>query len=203
MDLFSIDISTLKSSLVSCSLEQTTAMDTEKRLSIYKATRSIKKKHNSIYNALRSIYEDSIFVSEIAGLWPQLPLVANLRCGLWYSSRFDSSCYFKSTDGHANNCSFSTARLNLHVAQLAGNRKVYFLPSLLLSFFELGFEFCVCFGLGQRGGCLIVDSTRKGKRFPDSMSKTIPIWACVLNRAIARRLQRMQLENTSGGELVS
>ncbi|XP_057768428.1 tRNA A64-2'-O-ribosylphosphate transferase isoform X3 [Salvia miltiorrhiza] len=35
-----------------------------------------------------------------------------------------------------------------------------------------------------RGGCIIVDSTRKGKRFPDSMSKTIPIWTCVLNRAI-------------------
>lgn len=32
---------------------------------------------------------------------------------------------------------------------------------------------------------MIVDSTRKGKRFPDSMSKTIPIWTCVLNRAIA------------------
>lgn len=31
---------------------------------------------------------------------------------------------------------------------------------------------------------MIIDSTRKGKRFPDSMSKTIPIWTCVLNRAI-------------------
>lgn len=31
-----------------------------------------------------------------------------------------------------------------------------------------------------------MDSTRKGKRFPDSMSKTIPIWTCVLNRAIKR-----------------
>ncbi|XP_020264903.1 uncharacterized protein C3F10.06c isoform X2 [Asparagus officinalis] len=137
-------------------------MDSDERMSIYKATRCIKKKQNSIYNALRSIYEDSVFVSEIAGLWPDLPLVANLRCGLWYSSQFESTCYFKSTDGHSNNCSFSTARLNLHLAQLAG----------------------------QRGGCIVVDSTRKGKRFPDSMSKTIPIWACVLNRAIARRLKR-------------
>lgn len=32
---------------------------------------------------------------------------------------------------------------------------------------------------------MIVDATRKGKRFPDSMSKTIPIWACVINRAVA------------------
>lgn len=30
-----------------------------------------------------------------------------------------------------------------------------------------------------------MDATRKGKRFPDSMSKTIPIWACVINRALA------------------
>ncbi|XP_077210854.1 initiator tRNA phosphoribosyl transferase family protein isoform X2 [Tasmannia lanceolata] len=133
------------------------------RLSIYRASRSIKRKDNSLYNALRSIYEDSIFVSEIAQLWPQLPLLANLRCGLWYSSHFDSTCYFKSTDGHFNNWSFSTSRLNLHVAHLAG----------------------------QKGGCVIVDSTRKGKRFPDSMSKTIPIWACVFNRAVKNHLRKM------------
>ncbi|XP_074280912.1 tRNA A64-2'-O-ribosylphosphate transferase isoform X1 [Silene latifolia] len=130
----------------------------DERMSIYKATRSIKKRHNSLYNALRSIYQDSIFVSEISQLWPQLPLLANLRCGLWYFSNFYETCYFKSTDGHNNNWSFNTSRLNLHVALLAG----------------------------QKGGCIIVDSTRKGKRFPDSMSKTIPIWTCVLNRAIQR-----------------
>ena len=90
------------------------------KLSIYKAARRIKRRDNSLYNALRSIYQDSIFVSEISLLWPQLPLLANLRCGLWYSRAFHSTCYFKSTDGHTNNCSFSTARLNLHVAQLAG-----------------------------------------------------------------------------------
>lgn len=45
------------------------------------------------------------------------------------------------------------------------------------------------FVVGQRGGCTIVDSTRKGKRFPDSMSKTIPIWCCVLNRSIYNHLQ--------------
>ncbi|KAK7319947.1 hypothetical protein RJT34_04676 [Clitoria ternatea] len=126
------------------------------RVSIYKAARSIKRRDNSLYNALRSIYNDSIFVGEISELWPQLPLVANLRCGLWYSPNFHSTCYFKSTDGHTNNCSFSTSRLNLHLLNLAR----------------------------LKGGCIIVDSTRRGKRFPDSMSKTIPIWTCVLNRAI-------------------
>ncbi|WOL09137.1 hypothetical protein Cni_G17890 [Canna indica] len=150
-------------------------MAAEERMSVYRASRSIKRMENSLYNALRSIYEDSTFVAEIAGLWPDLPLVANLRCGLWYSPRFDATCYFKSTDGHTNNLSFNTSRLNLHLAQLAG----------------------------QKGGCIIVDSTRKGKRFPDSMSKTIPIWACVLNRAIKNYLQRMPSESHPDGELES
>ncbi|RZC68550.1 hypothetical protein C5167_032232 [Papaver somniferum] len=133
----------------------------EPRMNIYRISRSIKKKENSLYNALKSIYEDSIFVGEISEIWSQLPLVANLRCGLWYSRQFHSTCYFKSTDGHCNNWSFNTSRLNLHIAHLAG----------------------------QKGGCIIVDSTRKGKRFPDSMAKTIPIWTCVLNRAIRNNLK--------------
>ncbi|XP_050219832.1 uncharacterized protein C3F10.06c [Mercurialis annua] len=142
-------------------------MDTDgKKISIYKAARSIKKRDNNLYNALKSISEDSIFVGEIAQLWPELPLLANLRCGLWYFPKFYGTCYFKSTDGHTNNWSFNTSRLNLHVAQLAG----------------------------QKGGCIIVDSTRKGKRFPDSMSKTIPIWTCVLNRSIRRYVRKTNEE---------
>lgn len=89
-------------------------------MSIYKASRTIKRKQTSLYNSLRSIHEDSIFISEIAQLWPELPLVANLRCGLWYAKTFHSNCYFKSTDGHTNNLSFNTSRLNLHLAILAG-----------------------------------------------------------------------------------
>ncbi|KAI3724837.1 hypothetical protein L1987_64604 [Smallanthus sonchifolius] len=104
-------------------------------MSIYRASRTIKRKQSSLYNSLRSIHEDSIFVSEIGQLWPQLPLVANLRCGL---------CMLHS-------------KLSRR----------------------------------QRGGCMIVDSTRKGKRFPDSMSKTIPIWTCVLNRAILNYRDKM------------
>lgn len=90
------------------------------QLSIYRAARTIKRRDNSLYNALRSIYDDSVFVGEIFQLWPDLPLLANLRCGLWYSRSFHATCYFKSTDGHNNNWSFNTSRLNLHVAQLAG-----------------------------------------------------------------------------------
>lgn len=31
---------------------------------------------------------------------------------------------------------------------------------------------------------LLIDSTRSGKRIPDSLSKTVPIWCAVINRAI-------------------
>lgn len=34
--------------------------------------------------------------------------------------------------------------------------------------------------------CIIVDSTRRGKRLPDALSKTIPIWCAALNRAISK-----------------
>ena len=60
------------------------------------------------------------------------------------------------------------------------------------------FQKCLCDSLlclmgrtGQKGGCIIVDSTRRGKRFPDSMSKTIPIWTCVLNRSISKHLNKI------------
>ena len=46
-----------------------------------------------------------------------------------------ATCYFKSTDGHNNNWSFSTVRLNLHVAEAAA----------------------------AAGGALLVDATRRGK----------------------------------------
>lgn len=44
---------------------------------------------------------------------------------------------------------------------------------------------------------MIVDSTRRGKRFPDSMSKTIPIWTCVLNRAIANFRRDFNIDSAS------
>lgn len=77
-----------------------------------------------------------------------LPLVANLRCGLWYTTNPSSTptCYFKSTDGHQNTLNFSTTRLNWHIAELAA----------------------------KRGGVLIVDATRKGKRFPVSRTCAEP-----------------------------
>ena len=84
-----------------------------------------------------------------------LPVIANLRNGLWYAPPhvFSTTCYFKSTDGHTSQWKFSSSRINLHVAQLAA----------------------------QKDGCVIVDSTRRGKKFPDALYATLPIWMAVLN----------------------
>ena len=37
-------------------------------------------------------------------------------------------------------------------------------------------------GQAKHGGVVIVDSTRRGKDFPDALLKTIPIWCAVLNQ---------------------
>jgi tRNA A64-2'-O-ribosylphosphate transferase len=114
----------------------------EGTLSIYKAARRIKRRESTLYNALRSVADDAAFVAEIAALWPALPLVANLRCGLWYTQprALSATCYFKSTDGHAGNWGFSTARLNLHLALLAG---MYASLLYLFTIRELSCQVCI------------------------------------------------------------
>ena len=66
--------------------------------------------------------------------------------------------YFKSTDGHYGNWDFNVKRVNLQTALTAA----------------------------REGGCLLVDATGRGKPLPDSFQKTVPIWCCVLNRAVER-----------------
>lgn len=43
---------------------------------------------------------------------------------------------------------------------------------------------------------MIIDSTRRGKRFPDSMSKTIPIWTCVLNRSVYSYISKRHFDDS-------
>ncbi|KAF3284894.1 hypothetical protein TWF970_011171 [Orbilia oligospora] len=38
--------------------------------------------------------------------------------------------------------------------------------------------------IGQNRGCIIVDSTRRGKSIPDALSKTVPIWCAVMNSVL-------------------
>jgi tRNA A64-2'-O-ribosylphosphate transferase len=118
---------------------------------------------HDLLNYLRSINLDAEYVrSAVAACRvsssssSSLPVFANLRNGLWYAAPSDwaGTCYFKSSDGHSRRWSFSYTRLNSHLACAAGKAR----------------------------GCIIVDSTRRGKQFPDSFTATVPLWAAVLNR---------------------
>ncbi|KAL4806157.1 tRNA A64-2'-O-ribosylphosphate transferase [Aspergillus unguis] len=126
-------------------------------LSVSQTLASLRRSALSVTNRLRSIEADAEFVREVADHY-DLPLVANERCGSWYipPEIKSGSAYFKSTDGHTGQWDFSFRRLNLQILPLAR----------------------------KHGGCIIVDSTRRGKLMPDALSKTIPIWCAVINRAL-------------------
>eukprot|EP00736_Rhodelphis_marinus_P014112 Rmarinus@m.12898 len=108
-----------------------------------------------LQNRLLSIVSDAKFIEEIRRRI-NFPIFANIRCGLWYHPQFEGTSYFKSTDGHYGHWAFSVRRLNIHVAQAAI----------------------------RNGGVVLVDSSRRGKRMPDSFTKTVPIWCAVLNQAL-------------------
>lgn len=86
----------------------------------------IKRSTLSITNRIRSIDQDARFVLNVAEAY-QLPLIANERCGSWYvpPDRKAGSAYFKSTDGHTGEWSFSLRRLNLHVLDIIGREGGY------------------------------------------------------------------------------
>jgi tRNA A64-2'-O-ribosylphosphate transferase len=118
---------------------------------------SLRRSALSVHNRLTSIAADSAFALSVSRAYA-LPLVANERCGSWYipPAVKHGSVYFKSTDGHAGEWAFSLRRLNLQVLDV----------------------------VRERGGCVVVDSTRRGKSMPDALAKTVPIWCCVVNRAV-------------------
>lgn len=144
----------------------------------------LRRSHLSIAHRLRSIRRDAAFVAAVAARYPGFALVANERCGSWYiplAGEEDAaasmrtlktgSAYFKSTDGHTGQWSFSMRRLNLHLLPLI-SAKVDATSSAQGNY------------QGKGGGCILVDSTRRGKRMPDALSKTVPMWCCVLNRVL-------------------
>ncbi|CAE6471058.1 unnamed protein product [Rhizoctonia solani] len=121
----------------------------------------LRQEMTNTYNRLHSIDQDSKFVSRVAQSGT-IPVIPNLRCGAWYvdPSLIPSSgtafAYFKSTDGHTSQWNFNLRRANLHL-----------LPLII-----------------AHGGIILVDSTRRGKRHPDALSRTVPIWCAVINRAL-------------------
>lgn len=138
-------------------------------LSINAIANELRKDSLSIKNRLQSIIHDSFFVASL-GSHPDLqhyPLIPNERCGLWYVPNKDQvdTSYFKSTDGHTNQWTFSLRRLNLHLLPL----------------------------LHQFDGISIIDSTRKGKLIPDALLKTIPTWCAVINCLLYENMEDEQV----------
>ncbi|KIY51789.1 initiator tRNA phosphoribosyl transferase [Fistulina hepatica ATCC 64428] len=122
----------------------------------------IRRETVDIYNRIHSIADDIEFVNLVHAAYPDLPVLPNLRCGAWYVDPAISAgvpAYFKSTDGHTGNWMFSLRRANMHLVPL----------------------------ISSHGGAILIDSTRAGKHIPDALSKTIPIWCAVVNRAVALR----------------
>jgi tRNA A64-2'-O-ribosylphosphate transferase len=130
-----------------------------------KFRRRIAQEQRRLRHRLLSIFSDASFVRYISDQHLNFPVFANLRCGLWYA-RVAGICtdtaYFKSTDGHANTWNFSLRRLNLNVVEAASNSP----------------------------GILLVDATKRGRRMPDSFSRTVPIWCTVINRAVHRHREQ-------------
>lgn len=91
-------------------------------LSLSSTLHSLKRSALSITNRLHSISSDSQFIISVSEAYG-LPLVANERCGSWYipTDKKAGSVYFKSTDGHTNEWSFSMRRLNLQLLDLVGS----------------------------------------------------------------------------------
>lgn len=130
-------------------------------------TKELRRESRDIASRLASIHHDVEFVNNVADAFYPLPIISNFRCGAWYTQpdRTVGASYFKSTDGHMHHWQFSLKRTNLHL-----------LPIIQRNTSD-----------NEPTGCIIVDSTRRGKRFPDALSKTIPIWCAVLNLASQRR----------------
>ena len=135
----------------------------------------------NIRNRLLSIKHDSQFVEFVSSKFPTLPVCPNERSGSWYcrpsndTLQAGQSVYFKSTDGHFGIWDISMRRLNLHILPLLQKNK----------------------------GLIIVDTTKKGKRVPDALSKTIPIWMALLNNLCADEDRQTEFVFDSIASIVS
>lgn len=127
---------------------------------------AIRAQTNNIYTRLLSIEHDTRrtlqLYDNLGNGDKRLPIFRNARAGAWYVPPSDllqypsDTCVFKSADGHYGTWAASPRRPNMNV-----------LRAVL-----------------QHRGVVIVDVTRAGKRIPDALSKTIPIWCAIINALI-------------------
>lgn len=185
---------------------------TQNQNPLYSSLKSLRSDTLSLSNRLKSIVHDSKFVDEAVkdygfpvmsnercGSWYLGQELRGISSGkskdddrgarrTKIQGKWRGGCYFKSTDGHWGAWGVSLRRLNLKVLDIleeqlrpqeadgsheeheyVGDGKVHGLQKIENK------------GL-KRTGVIIVDSTRRGKAFPDALSKTVPIWCAVINR---------------------
>ncbi|KAE8304117.1 putative tRNA-ribosyltransferase [Giardia duodenalis] len=126
---------------------------------IKRGLRELDRAIQTPYNRLQSILHDrGIVLKELdkVGLGTT-PVFGNARTGCWYAPDPDQSVLFKSTDGHYGTWDFSLRKLNL--------------------------QFLL--GLQTSKAAVIVDATKAGKRYPDAIKRTIPIWCLVWSTVLS------------------
>lgn len=121
--------------------------------------RALHRHETSLRARLQSIEADTEAVLTLyTKLQTSLPLFANARAGSWYvppklNGLRTHIASFKSADGHFGTWALSLRRPNLHVFRTAL----------------------------QSQGIVIFDATRAGKRFPDALTRTLPIWCAAMS----------------------
>lgn len=115
----------------------------------------LRRARHSISHRLWSIRRDAAFVAAVAARYPDLALVANERCGSWYVP-----------GGQA------AASASAYFKSTDGHTGQWAVSTRRLNLHLLGPSF------------VLVDSTRRGKRMPDALSKTVPLWCCAVNRLV-------------------
>lgn len=128
--------------------------------SLHTLQRRLHSTQFSCLNHLLSIQLDAdslvVLIDYVSNHVYQLPVICNLRNGAWYYRSPSGYSYFKSTDGHDGTWNFNLTRINLNIALM----------------------------IAKNNGGIIIDSTRRGKVFPDSLRTTVPVWIAVLNNIV-------------------
>ena len=130
-------------------------------LSIHHDAQNLKQR---VYDILESHHNDNLYASSTRSTQriKSFPWLPNKNCGSWYlppdELTTSTEVYFKSSDGHiTSKYAFSLKRLNLPLIEL----------------------------LHHVSSCFLVDSSVR-KILPDSFSRTIPVWCCVMNRVVQK-----------------
>lgn len=134
--------------------------------------RALRRSETSLRSRLQTIESDTFEVLQLyLQLDISLPIFANARAGCWYvpPSVSELVSAFKSSDGHYGSWSLSLRRPNLHVFKAAI----------------------------RSGGAVVVDATRSGKRFPDALTRTVPIWCAAMSLLAGRVTPSSSAESSS------